>query len=144
MLTAAETKTHAPLEMPWPEALIPMLGTWLAMHRPTLAGQHGRWHQPAGAALWLSADGSPMTGMALYDRIIAATRAAFGQGINPHLFRDCAATSVAIDDPAQIGIASQLLGHRSQATTERYYNQAHSLEAARSMQANLVPPAAWP
>ena len=61
-----------------------------------------------------------------------------GQPINPHLFRDCAVTSVAIDDPVNIGIASRLLGHRSASTTERYYNQARSVEASRRMQKSLL------
>jgi len=44
----------------------------------------------------------------------------------------------AIDDPAHIGIASRLLGHRSGSTTERYYNQARSVEASRLMQDHLL------
>jgi integrase/recombinase XerD len=61
-----------------------------------------------------------------------------GQPINPHLFRDCAVTSVAIDDPANIGVASRLLGHRTRSTTERYYNQACGVEASRLMQEALL------
>jgi hypothetical protein len=66
------------------------------------------------------------------------TREGLGQAINPHLFRDCAATSIAINDPAHVGIASRLLGHRTGSTTERYYNQARSVEASRLMQKSLV------
>jgi integrase/recombinase XerD len=79
-----------------------------------------------------------MTDSGVYDRIVARTREGLGQPINPHLFRDCAATSVAIDDPAHIGIASRLLGHRSASTTERYYNQARGVEASRLMQDYLL------
>jgi integrase len=70
-------------------------------------------------------------------RITARTRDGLGRSINPHLFRDCAATSIAIDDPDHIGIASRLLGHRSASTTERYYNQARSVEASRLMQKHI-------
>jgi integrase/recombinase XerD len=52
-------------------------------------------------------------------------------------FRDSAATSIAIDDPEHIGIASCLLGNSS-ATTEKYYNQARAVEAARTMQNTLL------
>ena len=138
VLPAAETKTRVALEMPWPEALVPALGTWLATYRPILANATGRWHRPAGAALWVSADGSPMTEMALYDRIIAATRAAFGRSINPHLFRDCAVTSIAIETPADIGIAGPMLGHSGHRTAERNYNQAQSITASRRLQAVLI------
>jgi integrase/recombinase XerD len=79
-----------------------------------------------------------MTDNGIYDRIVARTHEGLGQAINPHLFRDAAATSIAIDDPAHIGIASRLLGHRSGSTTERYYNQARSVEASRLMQKSLL------
>jgi integrase/recombinase XerD len=138
VLPEAETKTRVPLEMPWPEALVPALDTWLATYRPILAAATGRWHRPAGAALWVSADGSPMTEMALYDRIVAATRTAFGRSINPHLFRDCAVTSIAIEAPGDIGIAGPMLGHCGRRTAEQHYNQAHSISAARRLQAVLI------
>jgi integrase len=59
---------------------------------------------------------------------------AFGRPINPHLFRDCLATSIAIHDPDNVRMAAALLGHRSFATTERHYNLARTLQAARSYQ----------
>ena len=79
-----------------------------------------------------------MTDNAIYIRIVVRTRAGLGRAINPHLFRDCATTSVAIDDPKHVGIASRLLGHRTHATTERYYNQARTIEASRLMQKSLL------
>jgi integrase/recombinase XerD len=79
-----------------------------------------------------------MTKMAIYDVITSRTAEAFGKPINPHLFRDCAATSIAIDDPEHVRTASQILGHRSTATTEQYYNQAQAIEAARRYQDFLV------
>jgi site-specific recombinase XerD len=71
-------------------------------------------------ALWLSVYGPPMTDNAIYDRVIARTREGLTQPINPHLFRHCAATCVAIDDPAHVGIASRLLGHLTRQTTEKH------------------------
>jgi len=70
--------------------------------------------------------------------IVARTAEAYGKPINPHLFRDCAATSIAIEDPEHVRVASLILGHRSAATTERYYNQAQAIDAARRYQAFLV------
>jgi integrase/recombinase XerD len=60
------------------------------------------------------------------------TRAAFGQPVNPHLFRDVAATTVSLEDPAHVRMAAQLLGHATFATTERYYRMSRSVEAARA------------
>jgi integrase/recombinase XerD len=57
--------------------------------------------------------------------------------INPHLFRDCVATSIAIDDPEHVRIAAQVLGHGTFATTERHYRMPRSAEAARSYHCEL-------
>lgn len=137
-IPAEETKTHEPLEAPWPEPLTPALEVYLNEHRPILAQRVGRWTRPVGRALWVSGDGSPMRPRALYDMIVACTAEAYGKPINPHLFRDCAATSIAIDDPEHVRIASQILGHRSTATTEQFYNQAHAIDAARRYQDFLI------
>src|SRR4051812_13545632 len=49
------------------------------------------------------------------------TRRLVGVAINPHLLRDCAATSLSTVSPAAALSAAALLGHRQFATTERYY-----------------------
>ena len=73
-----------------------------------------------------------MTQMAIYDRIRARTQEAFGAPVNPHLFRDSAATTMAIADPQHVRAAAPLLGHRTFSTTERYYVQAMGLKAHRA------------
>jgi integrase/recombinase XerD len=137
-IPAAETKTKDPIELPWPDLLVPHLETYLMDHRAGIVALRGSGSGTLGDALWLSMHGLPMTDNAIYIRIAARTREGLGQAVNPHLFRDCAATSIAIDDPAHVGIASRLLGHRSGSTTERFYNQAHSVEASRLMQKFLL------
>jgi hypothetical protein len=107
-LDAGETKTHATLEIMWPDALLDPLTIYLAVHRPLLSSIPGRWSKPIGNALWVSSDGSPMTEMAIYDRIRKHTAEAFGAAINPHLFRDAAATTLAIEDPAHVRVAAPL------------------------------------
>jgi integrase/recombinase XerD len=137
-IPAAETKTNDPIEVPWPDRLVLHLETYLADHRSAIAALRNSRTGTASNATWLSMYGPPMTDNGIYDRIVARTREGLGQPINPHLFRDCAATSVAIDDPAHVGIASRLLGHRTGSTTERYYNQARSVEACRLLQKSLL------
>jgi integrase/recombinase XerD len=88
--------------------------------------------------LWLSAEGGPLSAVMLGHLVQARTWAAFGRAVNPHLFRDCAATSIAIEDPSHIGIAGLVLGHRGRRTAEQHYNQARSITAARQMQAVLI------
>jgi integrase len=137
-IPAVETKTKDPIEMPWPEMLTSHLKTYLRDHRAGIVALRSFGSGASCDALWLSMHGSPMTDNAIYIGIVARTRERLGQPINPHLFRDCAATSIAIEDPAHVGIASRLLGHRTGSTTERYYNQARSIEASRLMQNHLL------
>jgi integrase len=133
-----ETKTREPIEAPWPEVLNAPLATYLDVYRPLLCRLRSRWTRPVGTALWISTHGSPMTSIAIYHVLTRRTAEAYGKPINPHLFRDCAATSIAIEDPEHVRVASQILGHRSAATTERYYNQAQAIDAARRYQHFLV------
>jgi integrase len=137
-IPAADTKTKEPIELYWPEPLIAPLETYLTCHRIVLGQGYGRWTRHIDGVLWLSANGLPMTRHTAYMRIAARTRDGLGRSINPHLFRDCAATSIAIDDPDHIGIASRLLSHRAASTAERYYNHARGVEAARLMQQHIL------
>jgi integrase len=131
-IPAEASKNHDPLDFPWPEMLNAALRTYLEVHRPLLSGQVHRWTAAIGGRLWVSSHGSPLTEMAIYDVIRKRTETAFGEPINPHLFRDEAATAMAIHDPGHVRAAGPLLGHRHQATTERYYQQAQSVEASRA------------
>ena len=131
MLGSDETKTHGILELEWPKMLVEPLRKYLDVHRPHLMARDGRWTKPVTDELWISKDGSPMTEMAIYDRVRARTGAAFGEAMNPHLFRDAAATTLAIGDPAHVRVAAPLLGHRTFATTEKYYQQASAMSAHR-------------
>jgi integrase/recombinase XerD len=49
-----------------------------------------------------------------------------------HLFRDAAATTLAIADPAHVRVAAPLLGHRTFTTTERHCQQAQAFDAHRA------------
>jgi integrase/recombinase XerD len=135
---ASETKTKHPIDLPWPETLLAPLEIYLARHREVLVQMRRHSADPAGSALWVSEHGSPMHRGTIYAQIRHRTREGLGQAINPHLFRDCATTSIAIEDPGHIGIASPLLGHLTSTTTERNYNQARSIEATRRLQQTVL------
>ncbi|MEP7172438.1 MAG: tyrosine-type recombinase/integrase [Aestuariivirga sp.] len=125
------TKTHAPLDFDWPEALADSLETYLEVHRPVLTARCYRWLTRAEDHLWVAQSGSALTQMAFYDNVRKRTKAAFGSAINPHAFRDAAATTLAIHDPEHVRVAAPVLGHRSLSTTEKFYNQSKSLDAHR-------------
>ena len=136
--SAADTKNREVIELPWPEPLAAPLETYLIRHREVLVQMRGGSPRPAGRALWVSKTGSPMSREAIYHCITTRTCHILGRPINPHLFRDCVATSIAIEDPTHIDIASGLLGHHTPATTEMYYNQARGVEASRRLQTFLL------
>jgi hypothetical protein len=116
LFSAEETKSHAPYEAVLPSALTPRLERYLDVHRPVLMRgrqvdnqANVRPAHPEHDALWVSEWGTPLN--FLGERIAARTKAAFGQSVLPHLFRDCAATSIAVDNPKNIGDASLVLGY---------------------------------
>jgi integrase len=83
----------------------------------------------AGIRLWITVGGQPMTENSVSGRIIRVTRTELGRPINPHLFRDCAATFIAEEVPEDMGIVSRLLGHIELRTSEEHYNHAGALRA---------------
>lgn len=132
VFSSNEVKNRRPIERRVPPGLLPCITIYLEQHRPRLLQQHGRWWHPPGEALWISDDGGALGARQLSARISARTRARFGHAVNPHLFRDCAATSIAVTDPAHVGIIMPVLGHADHRTGERFYNQASGLEASRA------------
>ncbi|MDC8755444.1 hypothetical protein OIK40_12410 [Erythrobacter sp. sf7] len=131
ILTPAQTKTHAHFEASLHCDLGPWLEDYLALHRPFLVAQTGRWHADAGNRLWISSHGSPLTEMALYDRVSHITGAVFGENISPHQFRDMAASTIASHAPEHIHAAAPLLGHATLRTTEKFYRQARAQEGQK-------------
>jgi integrase/recombinase XerD len=136
----AETKTGADIDNLIPTALNPYLERYLSHYRPFLAERAGRWKNrlpdlpSPGMHLWVSNYASAMSEGAIYEQIRNLTRAKFGRALNPHLFRDCAATSVATEDPEHVFIVPSLLGHSSLQTSQQYYDHAQSNHAASRYQ----------
>jgi integrase/recombinase XerD len=116
-IPAFATMTKGPIELPWPKMLALHLETYLADHRSGVTALRGSGAQISSDALWLSIYGLPMANNAIHGCIVARTREGLGRPVNPQLFRHCAVASIAIHDPAHIGIAPRLLGHRIGSTT---------------------------
>jgi site-specific recombinase XerC len=89
-------------------------------------------------AFWVSRSGQKMQEPAMRTNIKSRTTSAFGHAINPHLFRDCAATSFATDDPEHVRCIAPLLGHTTLATSDKHYNQATMLTAVRTFSATIM------
>ncbi len=127
----AEMKARKPVGMRVPEILKQYLRRYLDCHRPALLDGDD------SDSLWITQYGKPMTKKMVSSRISIVTERAFGKPINPHLFRDCAVTFVAMNDPKHIGIAAPLLGHIDPRTTEHHYIQAQQIAAGTKLQASL-------
>ena len=96
--TAHETKGKRAIEVPVPRALEEALHYYLSVCRPVLLGAAN----DAGH-LWLSGRGNEaLTEEGMQQAIVRRTRFAFGRSVYPHLFRDCAATSLALFTPMAV------------------------------------------
>jgi site-specific recombinase XerC len=88
-IPAAETKTKQPIAFGLPEDLLPWFERYLSEVRVLFpdAAESSR--------LWMGKDGVMTNQDAVASRITKLTRHLFGTPINPHLLRDCAASSLA-------------------------------------------------
>ena len=130
LIAASETKNRRPVEVPFPAMLVDFLEHYLAAVRPVLARGHGA---AAGeeARLWLGKSGRVLSERRFHACVCERTEAAFGRSVNPHLFRDAVATSIALDDPEHVRSAASVLGHASFASTERHYRMSRGADATR-------------
>jgi hypothetical protein len=71
-----------------------------------------------------------LSAVSINQQLCRLTKDAFGLPISPHLFRDCAATSLAVHAPELIGIAHLILGN-TYAVMEKHYNLARVIDAGR-------------
>ncbi len=125
--SAGEVKNRRPLEFSWPTCLLDPFHTYLEVHRPALLAD------TETPVLWLGRKG-PLTVSGITQVIRAVSERELGMALNPHLFRDCAATMVATQDPEHARIIASILGHARPETSERYYNHAQSMAAGRAYQ----------
>jgi len=122
---AREMKDKEPLEFPMPKTLTTWVELYLGTHRPLLL------RGTETTRLWISIRATPMEDNSIYYRVRHLTHRLVEKRLNPHLFRDCAATFIAEEAPEQVRIIARLLGHSTLATSEKYYNQANMLSAQK-------------
>jgi integrase len=118
-------KNGPALEFDLPRELVPHFHQYLKVYRLILL--HGR----ATDRLWISTRGDQMSDQAVRQQVNAVTKQRIGIAITPHLFRDCAATSIAMDNPEHADIVSRILGHARLKTAEKHYIHGRSTHASR-------------
>ncbi len=130
-----ETKSRRPHHLAIPPELTPFLERYLERHRPLLldcVNRRGRKRieSPTGE-LWISMRGTAMAPTSIADAVSRRTKRILGVRMSPHLYRHCAATSVAEEMPESMHVAASLLGHASLRHVERHYNLAPPASAIR-------------
>lgn len=126
-----QTKTGHAIELEVSNRLLPYIQIYLERVRKRIA-------RPGETGFWVSWDGDKMPYHMVYISFTRITKELFGKVINPHLFRDCAATTLASRSLKAAMAAPGLLGHRRAETTHKYYIHADQLEASRSMNSLLL------
>lgn len=115
-----------------PDWIGPYIDSYIEAYRPYFP------NADKSDALWMSRQGNQLSEISFERVTEKRTLAAFGKAINPHLFRDCLATSTAVHHGARMGLAMTILGHQSSKVTERHYNQANMIDAVRAYQQMLL------
>lgn len=135
-----EVKTRRYLEYALPIELNERICTWLEKYRPECLSQQGRWHRHHdGDSFWISCDGAPFSrASTVRERLKRVTEERLGRRLNPHIFRDIAATSIVSEIPDDVGIVKDVMGHASLESGMKFYNQAQTIGAARSYQTILA------
>jgi site-specific recombinase XerD len=121
-----EVKNGQPMSFDVPDRLLPYLELYLSSVRSQLT-------DATDGPLWTAWDGTRLKYHSVYIAFTRITKELFGRSINPHLLRDCAATTLASDSYKSAQAARGLLGHRRFETTEKHYIHAQQLEASRKI-----------
>jgi hypothetical protein len=124
IIPAEESKTEMPMSYEIPECLEPYLTLYLDVVRPTFL------QDPSCNALWASAKGGGICYGAIGQTISRRLTSHFGFRVTLHDLRDAALTTWAIFAPNQIGVGSELLGHRNR-RSDKHYNRARGVQASR-------------
>lgn len=127
-IAGEDMKKGQPLECEVPNSLLPYLHSYLQEVRPRLMIAGG-----ASQTLWVAWEKTAITQREVYHCFVSTTRRLLGVTINPHLLRDCAATSLSLISVGAARAAAPLLGHTQFATTQRHYVRARQVEASRTI-----------
>ena len=128
---ADETKTHRPIEAPFPPVLRDALRHYIEHYRPILLNASQKAKGIETDALWISRDGTELVERSFHGAIRRRTQAAFGAPLPPHWFRDASVTTLVHDAPESARLTMGLLGHSSPEIGEKHYNQALMIDSAR-------------
>ena len=121
-----EMKNRRAFECPLDVDLTEFIDRYLQVHRPALI-------RITSSRLFINVRGGPISKAGLSERVRTTTRIILGRSMSTHEFRHMTTTTIAIEDPAHVGIATPLLGQISTEVNTRHYNLAKGIEAGRTI-----------
>ncbi|MEW9804986.1 tyrosine-type recombinase/integrase [Mesorhizobium sp. ZMM04-5] len=124
IFAAGEVKNEEPLEFPLSAQVTAIIETFVHDHRPKLMRGHNHDYLFPGEA------GGHKDIKTLGGQITKRIEHEVGLTITPHQFRHAAAALILRTDPGNYEFVRRVLGHRSLATTTRFYIGLESLSAA--------------
>lgn len=130
-----ETKKARPIDFHYPDWLTEPFEVYVDEVRPLLLSKA---HGPDEGWLWIGRRGKPLRPNDVTTSVTKTTMRHLGREVSPHLFRDCAATDIALFIPEHIGITKSVLGHASLASSQKSYNQATSFAAVGRLDAVIA------
>lgn len=130
VLDSADLKSGQYWEASVPEPAASLLMHYVDVVRPGLLVPGAQ----DALRLWLTKNGTPYKQGHMGVWIKKLSFRLIGVAIPPHFFRDCAATTMALSSAEHARGIRAILGHASDRTSERHYNQASAIEAGRELQ----------
>jgi integrase/recombinase XerD len=127
-LDGTETKNWRDYGTSLDARLTPFIDRYLKHYRPVLL------KDLKSDRVWISMGGHEMAEGSLYQIVTKRTKDEFGWSLSPHLFRDCAVTSLGAENPELVWVGMSLLHHTDPRTTEKHYDQALSDKAVNDYQ----------
>ena len=133
-------KTRHSVSFCYPRELYPYVKYYVEMARPVLLDNAFSRNAIDEGWFWVNRRGRRIRRDYATCRIPNLIEERLGKRVSLHLFRDCAATDLAMIDPLHAGIIKDVLQHTSLKTSYDYYIQAGSARAIKryaSVLANL-------
>lgn len=130
-----ETKKSRVIDFHFPDWLVEPFEVYIKELRPLLLS---RVHGPDEGWLWIGRRGRPLQPNDITKNITTTTMRHLARPVSPHLFRDCAATDIALLIPEHVGITKPILGHATLASSQKSYNQATNFTAVGRLDAVIT------
>jgi integrase len=131
VIEADETKNHTAQEFPLPTESVKMIDRYLAEYRPVITDQRN-------SALFPGKKGGAKHVNTLAEQIKSAVWIHAGLRWNPHLFRHAGVKLHIDENPGGYGVPRRVLGHRSDATTTRFYDGQGTAAAVRHFDQTIL------